>query len=208
VLPGEELQQPVLRVVRVLVLVHEHVAKGLLPLLARVGEAVEHLHGEHEQVVEVGRVRGEEPPLVELVDVRDRLVEEGCDAALVLLRRDQLVLRVGDLRVDAARDEAFRVAVELLQALLDEPHLIGLVVDGEIRAVAEPRSLSAEDAPTGGVECHHPHRPRDVPDDGSESLAHLPRSLVRERDREDLLRLYTHSGDEVRDPIGQHSRLA
>src|SRR5919106_1804307 len=43
VLPGEELEEPVLGVVRVLILVHEDVAEGLLPALARVGEALEHL---------------------------------------------------------------------------------------------------------------------------------------------------------------------
>src|SRR5712691_2168681 len=45
---GEQLQQSVLRVVRVLVLVDEDVAERLLPLLAHVGETFEHVDGEHE----------------------------------------------------------------------------------------------------------------------------------------------------------------
>ena len=43
VLAAEELEQPVLRVVRVLVLVDEDVAERLLPARERLGEALEHL---------------------------------------------------------------------------------------------------------------------------------------------------------------------
>ena len=42
VLAGEELQEPVLRVVRVLVLVDEDVAEGVLPVRAGLGESLEH----------------------------------------------------------------------------------------------------------------------------------------------------------------------
>ena len=61
---GEQLQQPILRVVRVLVLVDEDVAKRLLPLLAHVGEALQHVDREHEQVVEIDGVRGEQASLI------------------------------------------------------------------------------------------------------------------------------------------------
>ncbi len=84
VLFGQELEQPVLRMVRVLVLVHEDVAKRLLPALLRLGESLEHLDGEHQEVVEVDRVGGEEPALVELVRVGDGLVVEGLHALPVL----------------------------------------------------------------------------------------------------------------------------
>src|SRR5437868_15239470 len=52
-------EQRVLRVVRVLVLVDEDVAKRLLPALERLGEAPQHVDGEEEHVVEVDRVRPE-----------------------------------------------------------------------------------------------------------------------------------------------------
>ncbi len=76
----EQLQQHVLRVVRVLVLVDEHVAERLRPLLARLGEPLQHVDGEHQHVVEVDGVRREQPALVELVHVGDRLVVEARDA--------------------------------------------------------------------------------------------------------------------------------
>ena len=108
------------------------------------------------QVVEVDRVRREQSALVELVDVRDRLVVEGLHLVRVLVRADEPVLRVGDLVVDAARREALRIALELLEALLDEPDLVGLVVDREVRAVAEALRLAAQDAAAGRVEGEDP----------------------------------------------------
>ena len=142
---GEKLQQHVLRVVRVLVLVDEDVAKRPGPPLVRLGEALQDVDREHQQVVEVDGVRREQPALVELVDVGDGLVVEARDTRRVLVGRDELVLRLRDLCVDAAGDEALRVAVELLEARLHEPHLVGLVVDREVRAVAEPFRLAAQD---------------------------------------------------------------
>src|SRR5581483_3824228 len=109
-----------------------------------------------QQVVEVDRVRREQAPLVESVDLGDRLVVEARDARGVLVRADKLVLRVRDLRMDAARHEPLRVALELLETGLDEPDLVRLVVDREVRAVAEPRSLAAQDSAAGGVEGEDP----------------------------------------------------
>ena len=85
VLFGQQLQEAVLRVVRVLVLVDEDVAKRVLPLLARLGEALEHVDREKEHVVEVDRVRREEALLVQLVRVGDGLVVEARDARRVLV---------------------------------------------------------------------------------------------------------------------------
>ncbi len=207
VLARKQLQQPVLRVVRVLVLVDEHVAERLLPALARLGEALQHVDGEHQQVVEVDRVRAEEPPLVQLVHLGDRLVEERRHALAVHRRRDELVLRVRDRRVDAARDETLRVALQLLEARLHEPHLVGLVVDREVRSVAEPRRLRAQDAAARGVEGHDPDRPRLVAEQVVQARAHLRGGLVRERDREDLVRLHAARADQVRDAVREHARL-
>ena len=119
-LAGEQLQQHVLRVVRVLVLVDHHVPERLRPALARLGEALQDVDGQHQHVVEVDGVRCEELALVERVHVGDGLVVEARDPRRVLVRPDQLVLRIRDLRVDAARNEALRVALELLEAHLDD----------------------------------------------------------------------------------------
>ena len=79
VLAGEQLQQPVLRVVGVLVLVDEDVAEGGGVAGADLGEELEHVDGPDEQVVEVHRVHAVQVALVELVDVGDGLLEVGAD---------------------------------------------------------------------------------------------------------------------------------
>ena len=205
---GHELQEPVLGVVRVLVLVDEDVAERVLPALTRLREALEQLDGEEEHVVEVDRVRGEEPALVEVVGVGDRLVVEGRDALAVLVGADQVVLRGRDLGVDATRDEALRVALELFEDGLREPDLVGLVVDREVRAVAEPRRLAAQDAAARRVEREDPEPAPATAEHVVEPLAHLARGLVRERDREDLLRLDAVRVDQVRDAVREDARLA
>ena len=86
VLAAQELQEAVLRVIRVLVLVDEDVAERLPPALERLGEALEDLHREHEDVVEVDRVRGVQAALVQLVRLGDGLIPERGDALRVLLR--------------------------------------------------------------------------------------------------------------------------
>ena len=193
--------------VRVLVLVDEHVAEGVLPALERLGEALQHVHGQHQHVVEVDRVRPEQATLVQLVDVRDGLVVERGDARAVLLRPDQLVLRVGDLRVDPAWDEPLRVALELLQAELDQAHLVGLVVDGEVRAVAELRRLAAEDAAAGGVEREDPEPAGGRAEEVVQPAAHLACGLVGEGDREDLGRADPVRRNQVGDAVGEDAGL-
>src|SRR5207248_30862 len=138
----------------------------------------------------------------------DGLVVEGLDAFCVLPGPDQLVLRVRDLVVDASRRKALRVALELLEALLDEADLVGLVVDREVRAVAEPLRLAAQDASAGGVEGEDPEASAALAEEPLQPLLHLPRRLVREGDGEDLVRLRADRVDQVGDPVGEDARLA
>ena len=109
--------------------------------------------------------------------------------------------------MDAAGDEALRVALELLQAVLRQPDLVGLVVDREVRLVAEPRRLPAENPAAGGVEGEDPDRAGDVAEQVLEPRAHLPRRLVRKRDGEDLVRLRALRGDEMRDAARERAGL-
>ena len=76
-LAGEQLQQPVLGVVGVLVLVDEDVAEGAAPALADLLEQLEHVDGADQEVVEVHRVGLEHPLLVEREGFGDDLLEFG-----------------------------------------------------------------------------------------------------------------------------------
>ena len=77
---GEQLQQPVLGVVGVLVLVDEDVAEGAAPALADLLEELEHVDRADQEVVEVHRVGLEHPLLVEREDLGDDLLEDRCPA--------------------------------------------------------------------------------------------------------------------------------
>src|SRR3990170_2046819 len=109
--------------------------------------------------------------------------------------------------MDAARREALRVLPELLEARLDEAYLVLVVVDGERRAVAEALGLAAKHPAARGVEGEDPDRPRRGAEHPLEALPHLPRRLVRERDREDLVRLDAARADQVGDAVGEDARL-
>ena len=205
---GEQLQPAVLDGVRVLVLVDEHVAKRRRVAVAHLLEELQDVDGVDEQVVEVHRVHALQLALVDRVGVGDRLLEVRADELAVGLGVAQLVLRVGDLVVDGAGREALRVDAELVEAALDQPPRVGLVVDRELARVAQPVRLGAQHPRAGGVERHHPHRARAAAEQQLDALAHLLRGLVRERDREDLVRARHPRALEERDPVRQHARLA
>ena len=110
--------------------------------------------------------------------------------------------------MDPARREPLRVLAELLEARLHEPHLILVVVDREAGRVAQALCLSAQHPSAGGVEGEDPDSAGGLSEHAFEPLAHLPRRLVRERDREDLVRLHPARTDEMRDPVGEDARLS
>jgi hypothetical protein len=206
--PAEQLEQPVLGVVGVLVLVDEDPAEALAVAAADVLEQLEHGHRPHQQVVEVHRVRLEHPALVEAVGLADHLLERPAPCLLVGLRVDQLVLRVRDPRADRPRWIALGVDLELLEAALQHPQRVGLVVDRELAGVAEPLGLDPQQPGAGGVEGHHPHPPLDLADERGDPLAHLVGGLVGEGDREDLVRPRLARREQPGDPVGEHPGLA
>ena len=118
-------------VVGVLVLVDQHVAEPLLVVLEDCRERLEQLHGQHDDVVEIHRGGLHEPLLVEPVRVGHLLVIEAGAVLLEGLEVDQLVLRVGDGRLDLTGRKPLRIHVEVADAQGDEAQRVGLVVDGE-----------------------------------------------------------------------------
>ncbi len=110
--------------------------------------------------------------------------------------------------MDPARREALRILPELLEAGLDQAHLVLVVVDRERRAVAEPLRFAPEHAAAGSVEGEDPDRARGCAEHPLEALSHLPRGLVRERDREDLVRANLQVVDEMGDAVGEDARLS
>ena len=153
VLLAQELQQPVLGAVGVLVLVDEDPAECAAVALAHVLEELEQVDGAHQEVVEVHRVRLEHPPLVELVDVGHGALEEPALAPRAYASSvGELVLGPRDLGLHGAGREALRVELELLDATLHHPQRVGLVVDREGALVAQalaPRCAGSARRPNG-----------------------------------------------------------
>ena len=207
VLLAEQLEPAVLGPVGVLVLVDQHVPEGAPVAVAHIVEQLEQVHAAEQQVVEVHRVGRVQARLVEVVDIGRRLLEEAAHLEPVALGVEQGVLGLRDLAADPARREALGVDVELLDAVLDQPQRVLLVVDREAPRVAEPLGVRPQHARAGGVERHHPHGAGAPADEQLHALAHLLRGLVGERDREDLPRAGLAGADQVSDPVGEHARL-
>ena len=207
-LSGEQLEPAVLDRVGVLVLVHQDLTERLLVGAAHLREQLEHVDRADEQVVEVHRIHAVQLALVARVDVGDRALEERADQLRVGLRVAHAVLGVRDLIVDRRRGEALGVDPVLLHAALDQPARIGLVVDRELARVAELVGVGTEHPRAGRVEGHDPHRTHAAADQQLSAIPHLRRSLVGERDRQDLARLNGPGGDQVGDPVREHTRLA
>ena len=99
--------------------------------------------------------------------------------------------------------------VQLAHALLDELEAIVLVVNREVRRVADVPDVLAEDPHARRVEGRDQRR---SDPDGRQQLLHPPRHLARglvgERDGEDVPRMHTAHAEEPRDPVGDDARLA
>ncbi len=208
---AQQLDDLVLGVVRVLELVDEDVPEALLVRGAHVVVGLQQVGRHHEQVVEVQGVGSQQPALVQRVDVGDALAERVRPAAGVLpegLEVDQLGLGLADDPLHRPRRQPLLVEAELGGDHLDQAARVGVVVDREGGAVAQPVGVGAQDAQAGRVEGRHPHLLGGRPHQLGHPRAHLARRLVGEGDGEDAPRRRVTGGEEVRDAPGQHARLA
>ena len=120
---AQQLDDLVLRVVRVLELVDEDVPEALLVVGAHVVVGLQEIGRHHEQVVEVECVGRQQPALVLRVDVGDALAEGVRPAAGVLAERlevDQLGLGLADDPLHRPRGQPLLVEAELGRDHLNE----------------------------------------------------------------------------------------
>ena len=199
--------------VGVLVLVDQHVPEPAPVDLPHVGELLEQVDGEHDQVVEVECVGLPQPLLVQLVRRRVGLLELVLHVAGGVVLVAQLVLVVGDPVQQRAGLEPLRVEVELLGDVGHQSLLVGRVVDRERRLVGDSPEvqrgdLLAQDADAGGVERRDPHDPGPPADQLLDPVLHLGRGLVGEGDGQDRSGVRLALADQPGDPTGQHPGLA
>ena len=193
--------------VGVLVLVHEHVPEPAAVLGGDLGQGLEQVDRDHDQVVEVHRARRDQAALVLGVGLGQDLVPGRLGLGGERLVVDQLVLQVRDLRGHHLGRVLLGVELELAAGQRHQPLGVGLVVDGERGGVAEALGLPAQDPHAGGVEGHDPHGPGPRADQGGHPGRHLPGRLVGEGDGQDLVRRHVPRGQQVGDPVGEHAGL-
>ena len=94
-------------------------------------------------------------------------------------------------------------------ALLDQGLAVVLVVDREVRRIAEVAHVLAQHAHADGVEGGHQRRPEpDGREEGFHAPRHLAGGLVGEGDGEDGARVHAPHADQVGDAMGDDARLA
>ncbi len=208
VLATDQLHEPVLRAVRVLILVHEDEAEAILILRAHVHVLLEDAHRQDQEVVERDGVRLPQRALELLVHRRHGARMRVLRHRFVLADGHERVLRVGDRVEDGARRVVLRRDAQALHDPLDDADGVILIVDREARRAPDEVRGAAKHPRADGVERAAPHANRLGAEEASDALAHLARRLVGERDREDVLRVDAVMLDEVRDARRQHARLA
>ncbi len=200
--------QRVLGVVGVLVLVDQHVPEPPPVLLAQVGERLQQVHRGHDQVVEVERVGRLQPLLVLAVGVGVDLLVVGlgpCGGGLVV---DQFVLAVRHPVHHLTNRVTLGVDLGVAQHQRHQPLGVGVVVDRERAADPEPVDVGPQDAHARRVEGGDPHQLGPVAHQFDHPVPHLGGRLVGERDRQDRTGMDVAEAHQVRDPPGQHPRLA
>ena len=185
----QQAGEHILRVVGILILVHENIAELALIVFQHLGVVLQQQHGFHDNVVEIQRTGLFHGLFVIAVDVCDlftEVVTGGIRAELT--RGHQLVLRAGDHAHHGSRIEILGIEIELFHYVENDALLVVLIVDGERALKAEQINMLAQDAQAGCVEgvCPDSGRGFLVTKGKFQTLAQFTRSLIRERDRNHL----------------------
>ena len=181
---GQLHDNGLLGVVRVLVLIHQHVGKAVHILPAHLLMFAEQQEGLHQQVVKVHGVRLSAALGITPVDVLDgRNLPHcvvGCRGAVgVGSWQQQVVLSHRDTISHTRCLIDLVVQLHLADNALDQRSGVALVVDGEVGVVAYVLCLTTEDACKDGVERAHLQVARPLlPHQQTDALLHLTRRLV------------------------------
>ena len=186
---GEQGDQHVLRVVRILILVHHDIAEAPLIVLQHVLVFLQQAHGVDDDIVKVHRVRFHQHLLIQVVDGGDILaarVVAVLAARLELRGAEELVLGAADLVHNGLVRQDLVVDMELPLALLDHALRVVRIIDREMGGIAEAVRLAPQDPDAGGMKGAGPDLVAGLAQHGDQPLLELVRRLIREGDRKDL----------------------
>ena len=184
----EERGEQILQVIRVLILVDQHVTEAALPVTAYLLVLLQEPDRIGDQIVEIHRAGGEQAAHILHIDLSDA---DAADVAAiarpaeVFLRVDLRVLRAADLAEKHRRREALFIQIQILDDALHQALDVARVVDRKARGEAEPLRLAAQDAHAGRVEGAGPDVAALLAEHPRQALLQLARGLVGEGDRED-----------------------
>ena len=184
----QQRSELVLQVVRVLILVDEHIPELPLPIFAHVVKIAQQAYGVVNQVVKIHRAGGKQAAPVFLIrfanlDFAD--VPRRPRAGEIRLRRDLRVLGTADLRQQRAVREALVVQLHVLDDVLHHRLAVRRVIDREAVRIAQPIGVPPQDTHTGRVERGRPDVRRLRAEHLFQPLLQFPRRLVRKRDGDD-----------------------
>ncbi len=126
----------------------------------------------------------------------------------VLLRCDERVLCIRNQRRYNFCRPRLRRDSRTFHHALDDGDVVVLIVDREVRSATNGRRVGSQQTCTDGVKRSTPHPLGLITEQAGNSLAHLARSLVRERHGEDPRRINPMMLDEPRDASGEYACLS
>ena len=181
--------------VRILILVHQHIAELHGILLADVRKVAEQDIGIDQQVIEVhGIALTATLPIlaVNLVRSRHLGIPVGLDyfgIRSIRIRRHQMVLGIADTALDAARLVGLVVELHFLDNALDQALGVRSIVNGKVGREADGLRLGAENTREDGMESTHPQIACPLSYLTADTLLHLSGGLVRKGQRQDVPRV-------------------
>ena len=181
-----------MEIVRVLILVDEHILELAFPEVAHIVEFCQELDGVEDDVVKVHRARGKQAaPVfgVDLADLHAADIAHGFGGLRILLGRDLGVLRGADLREHGAVGIRLLVEIHVLEDVLHDGLAVGGIIDREARGIAQPLAVPAQDAHARGVERRRPDIVRRGTEHVFQTVLQLARRLVRKRNGDDAPRI-------------------
>ena len=184
---GQKADQQVLGMVGILILIHHDVAVAPLVFLQHLRELLEQPDGKQDDIVKIEGVGLPEHFLVQGVDLGGHL--QGKVVAGVLpqpVGGQQLVLGAADIAQQGFGAKVPVAEIQLGHGVLDDPHAVVGIVDGEIPAVAQRLNLAAQDTGTGRVKGGRVDLLAPCAQHGGQPRAQLPRRLVGEGDGKDI----------------------
>ena len=184
-----------LRIVRVLILVDQHIVETLYVLLTDILMLMKQLISLHQQVVEIHGVSLSATlrvPIIYISHLRTLLLDIVCRprAGLVGTRHQQMVLGHRDTVGHTGRLVNLVIELHLFDNVLDKRTRIGLIINREIAVKAYDLSFSAKNTCKDRVECAHLQTLSPLlPHKASYAFLHLTGSLVGKGQRQDVPRL-------------------